>query len=164
MIPVLRVDNRLLHGQVLEAWIPRLHAARVVVADDEAAASPLVRAAMTLCAPEGLEIQILPLAQVDFAALAGAPGPVLVLVRNVASLTALAERGLVPGQAPRLNVGNVHYAAGRTPVSPSVYLSEAELGALGELAAAGFQVEASALPTDPPTGLDELRRRYLAAR
>ena len=164
MIPVLRVDNRLLHGQVLESWIPRLRAAQVVVGDDEAARNPLVRAAMTLCAPEGLDIQILPLAQVDFAALAAAPGPVLVLVRDVAGLTAAAGRGLTPRQAPRLNVGNVHYAAGRTPVSPSVYLSEAELGALEALAAAGFQVEASALPTDPPAGLDELRRRYLAAR
>jgi PTS system mannose-specific IIB component len=164
VIPVLRVDNRLLHGQVLETWIPRLHAARVVVADDEAAGNPLVRAAMTLCAPEGLEIQILPMAQVDFAALAATPGPVLVLVRDVAGLTAAAGRGLTPGQAPHLNVGNVHYASGRAAVSPSVYLSEAELQALEALAAAGFRVEASALPTDPPAGLEELRRRLRGAR
>jgi len=164
VIPVVRVDNRLLHGQVLEAWIPRLHATRVVVADDEAAGNPLVRAAMTLCAPEGLDIQILPLAQVDFAALAAAPGPVLVLVREVAGLSAAAARGLAPSQVRRLNVGNVHFADGRAAVSPSVYLSEAELAALGALAEAGFEVEASALPTDPPAGLAELRRRYLAAR
>jgi PTS system mannose-specific IIB component len=164
VIPVVRVDNRLLHGQVLEAWIPRLKAGRVVVADDEAARNPLVRAAMTLCAPDGLAIDILPLARVDFAALAAAPGPVLVLVRDVAGLTAATRSGLNPARAHRLNLGNVHFAAGRVAVSPSVFLSEGVLEALRGLAEAGFEVEARALPGDPPAGLAELRRRYLAAR
>ena len=54
MIALVRVDNRLLHGQILEAWLPRLGAREVVVADDDAAASPLARAAMTLALPAGL--------------------------------------------------------------------------------------------------------------
>ncbi|HEX8536183.1 MAG TPA: PTS sugar transporter subunit IIB, partial [Cystobacter sp.] len=48
MISLVRVDNRLFHGQVVEAWLPHLKVSRVIVADDEAAASPLVRAAMAL--------------------------------------------------------------------------------------------------------------------
>ena len=164
MIPLVRVDNRLLHGQVLEAWIPRLAVGAVVVADDEAAASPLAKAAMTLCAPIDVPVEVLPLAEVDFAALAAAPGPVLVLVRDVTGLSALAARGLTPAQAPRLNLGNVHFAPGRKPVSPSVFLAEVELQALEALAAAGFEVEARAVPTDPPAGLAELRRRYASAR
>ena len=34
MIALVRVDNRLVHGQVLEAWLPRLGARRLLVADD----------------------------------------------------------------------------------------------------------------------------------
>jgi PTS system mannose-specific IIB component len=164
VIPLIRVDNRLLHGQVLETWIPRLAAAEVVVGDDEAAASPLAQAAMTLCCPEGIPVRVLPLAQVDFRALAAGAGPVLVLVREVAGLTAAAAAGLTPALAPHLNLGNIHHGAGRRPVTPSVYLAEPELAALLALRAAGFQVEARATPTDPPTGLDELARRYAAAR
>jgi N-acetylgalactosamine PTS system EIIB component len=164
VIPLVRVDNRLLHGQVLEAWIPRLAAGSVVVADDEAAGSPLAQAAMTLCCPDEVPVRVLPMAQVDFAALAAEPGVVLLLVRDVAGLTAAAARGLTPAQAPRLNLGNIHHSAGRRPVSPSVFLSEGELEALRALAAAGFQVEARAIPTDAPAGLDELARRYAAAR
>ena len=164
MIPLVRVDNRLLHGQVLETWIPRLGAAAVVVADDEAARSPLAQAAMTLCCPAEVPVRVQRLDEVDFAALASEPRPVLVLVRDVAGLTAAAARGLTPGQAPQLNVGNVHYASGRAAVSPSVYLSQAELDALQALAEAGFRVEARALPTDPPAGLDELRRRFQGGR
>jgi PTS system mannose-specific IIB component len=164
VIALVRVDNRLLHGQVLETWIPRLRARAVVVADDEAAASPLARAAMTLCVPPEVETAIEPLGQVRFAELAARPEPVLVLVREVAALTRARALGLTPAQAPRLNLGNVHFVEGRRPVSPSVFLSGEELAALKALAAAGFEVEARAIPSDPPAGLGELERRYAAGR
>ena len=46
MIALVRVDNRLLHGQILEAWVPRLRIQRIAIADDMAAGSPLALAAM----------------------------------------------------------------------------------------------------------------------
>jgi N-acetylgalactosamine PTS system EIIB component len=164
MIALVRVDNRLLHGQVLEAWMPRLRATEVVVADDEAAQSPLARAAMTLCVPCETPSRIERMAAVDFASLAASPAAVLVLVRDVAGLVEATRRGLTPALAPRLNLGNVHFALGRRPVTPSVFLTAEELGQLRGLAAAGFSVEAQAIPTDPAYGLDELERRYAAAR
>jgi PTS system mannose-specific IIB component len=164
MIPLVRVDNRLLHGQVLEAWMPGLQATEVVVADDEAAQSPLARAAMTLCVPCETPARIERMAAVDFAALADSPATVLVLVRDVAGLVEATRHGLTPARAPRLNLGNIHFAMGRRPVTPSVFLTAEELTALKALSAAGFAVEAQAIPTDPPYGLDELERRYAVAR
>ena len=61
MITFLRIDGRLIHGQVVEAWLPGLKVARVVVADDEAAHSPLMKTAMGLAVPPELEVDILPL-------------------------------------------------------------------------------------------------------
>jgi N-acetylgalactosamine PTS system EIIB component len=164
VIPLVRVDNRLLHGQVLEAWMPVLKATEVVVADDDAAQSPLARAAMTLCVSCETPARILRMAAVDFAALAASPAVVLVLVRDVAGLVEATQRGLTPARAPRINLGNIHFAMGRRPVTPSVFLTAEELEALKAMAVAGFAVEAQAIPTDPPYGLDELQRRYAAAR
>ncbi|TMA30360.1 MAG: PTS sugar transporter subunit IIB, partial [Deltaproteobacteria bacterium] len=45
---LVRVDNRLVHGQVLEAWLPALDAQGILVADDEAAGNMLARSAMAL--------------------------------------------------------------------------------------------------------------------
>jgi PTS system mannose-specific IIB component len=112
VIALVRVDNRLLHGQVLEAWMPKLGATTVVVADDEAAASPLARAAMTLCVPCEIPARIERLADVDFAALASSKALALLLVRDVAGLVLATRRGLTPARAPLLNLGNVHFAAG----------------------------------------------------
>jgi len=164
VIALVRVDNRLLHGQILETWVPRLGVREVVVADDEAAGSALARAAMTLCVPPDLPVRVEAVARLPGPALAAARAPVLVLVRDVAGLTAARAGGLTPTLAPRLNVGNVHFGTGRRPITPSVFLSEAEVLALRALADAGFEVEARAIPSDAPTGMDEIERRYAAAR
>lgn len=164
MIALVRVDNRLLHGQILETWVPRLHAAAVVVADDDAAASPLARAAMTLALPPDLPATVQAIAEVDWAGLAASAEPVIVLVREVADLAHAAAAGLTPERARRVNLGNVHYAQGRSPVTPSVFLSEAEVTQVLALARAGFDVEARAIPSDAPVGAPEIERRYKAAR
>jgi PTS system mannose-specific IIB component len=163
VIALVRVDNRLLHGQILETWIPRLGIGEVVVGDDEAARSDLAQAAMCLCVPPGLPIRVLRVAEVPWAELARGTGKALVLLRDVGALAAARAGGLTPDLAPQVNLGNVHFGPGRKPVTPSVFLAEAELQTLRDLAAAGFQLEARSIPSEAPAGLAEIERRYEAA-
>lgn len=163
MIALLRVDNRLVHGQVLVTWVPHLEAKRIVIADDEAAKSPLARAAMTLALPPGLEAVIEPLGGVDWKALSASPSPMLVLLRDIPDLERAGEKGLGPGLVRTLNLGNVHYTPGRRQITPSVFLSAEELAALRRLEAQGFSVEARALPQDAALPLAEIERRFAAA-
>jgi PTS system mannose-specific IIB component len=159
VIALVRVDNRLLHGQILEAWVPRLGARRILVADDEAARTPLARAAMTLALPPDLPADVEPLEAVEWDRVAASPEPVLVLVRDVEGLRRAAARGLTPALSPRLNVGNVHFAPGRRPVTASAYLAPEEVEELRALSAAGFAVDLRAVPSDSPLGIDEVERR-----
>ncbi len=163
MIALVRVDNRLLHGQILETWLPRLRARSVVVADDDAAASPLARAAMTLALPADLGAAVVPLGQVRWAELAASPERTLVLVREVADLERAVAAGLTPQLVSAVNVGNVHYATGRRPISASVFLSGEEVKALRRLAERGFEVDLRAVPTEPQVGPGEIERRYKVA-
>lgn len=160
MITLVRVDNRLIHGQVVEAWLPFLKVSRVVVADDEAASSPLIRAAMALAVQSAIEVQILPLAQVDFAALSKDGVRTLVLLRDVAAVPFAFAHGLA---LESLNLGNVHFGTGRRQVSPSVFLAEAELKALQQLAEQGVRVEARAVPAEKPVELLDLTDRWAKA-
>jgi PTS system N-acetylgalactosamine-specific IIB component len=163
VIALVRVDNRLLHGQILETWIPRLGIGEVVVADDEAASSPLARAAMMLCVPPGLPARIVAVREVPWAELARARGASLVLVRDVPALEAARAAGLTPDRARRINVGNVHFAPGRRSVTPSVFLAADEVRTLRAFSDAGFEVEARAIPSETPAGMGEIERRYAAA-
>ena len=163
MISLVRIDNRLLHGQILETWIPRLGIEEVVVGDDEAACSNLAQAAMCLCLPPDLPIRVVRVADVPWADLARGEAKVLVLLRDVSALARARAGGLTPDLAHRVNLGNVHFGPGRKPVTPSVFLAGSELDTLRELAAAGFDLEARAIPSETPTGLGDIERRYEAA-
>jgi len=164
-IALVRVDNRLVHGQVLEAWVPALAAQGILVADDEVASNPLARAAMSLAIPKKVTFQIAKVA--DAAAMLGPAGAsalaprTLVLVRDVRDAVALRGQG---APLPHLNLGNVHFAKGREQVTPTVYLDTAEIEALEQLGATGTHIEARAVPAEPPVTLPTLVGRFRAAR
>jgi PTS system mannose-specific IIB component len=157
VIAFVRVDNRLIHGQVVEGWLPKLNVGRVVVADDEAAQSPLIRAAMGLAVQGVWEVQIEPLAKVKFSELAKDGVRTLVLLRDVHAALEATKDGL---PLEHLNLGNIHYASGRTQVSASVFLSQAELETLRGLAAQGTEVEARGVPTDRPVTMAEIEQKF----
>jgi PTS system mannose-specific IIB component len=163
-IALARVDNRLVHGQVLEAWLPALRAQGILVADDEAAQNLLARAAMALAIPRGVVFVVVTLeqaAQLLRPGGKGAPAPrTLLLVREVRDALALHELG-VP--LPHLNLGNVHFRTGRKAVTPSVYLDEGELSQLEALAAAGTDIELRAVPAEAKVLLPTARARFAAA-
>jgi PTS system N-acetylgalactosamine-specific IIB component len=162
VIALVRVDNRLVHGQIVEAWVPRLGARRILVADDEVAGNKLACAALTLALPDDLPAEVVRVEGLDWGAAAASPVPTLVLFREVADLRR-ASAGLVPDRIPKVNLGNVHFAPGRRPITPSLFLGEEELQALRDLAARGLQVEARAIPTDAPLDLEEMGRRFQRA-
>jgi PTS system mannose-specific IIB component len=61
-----------------------------------------------------------------------------------------------------LNVGNVHFAAGRKQVSPAVFLDARELAALEALAASGTKIEVRAVPSEAALGLQQIKARFVA--
>lgn len=161
MISLVRVDNRLIHGQVVEAWLPQLKVSRVVVADDEAAHSPLIRAAMGLAVHGSIDVMIQPLLEVSYDSLRSDEKRTLVLLRDVEGVAKARSQGLA---LTHLNLGNVHFATGRRQVSPSVFLSKGELDALKALAASGVEVEARAVPSDKAVPLEGMIERFERAQ
>jgi len=157
VISLVRVDNRLIHGQVVEAWLPRLKVSRVVVADDEAASSPLIRAAMGLAVQSSVDVKIEPMGQVDFKSLSTDEVKTLVLVREIASVVEAKDRGL---SLSHVNLGNVHFSTGRKQVSPSVFLSPEEMNQLKMLADQGVEVECRGVPTEKPVTYPEMVERF----
>ena len=94
MIILNRIDSRLIHGQVIEVWLPHLEVRRVVVADDEAASDSLTKAAYGLVMPPKVEIQTTPVCRTDFAKLQADTVRTLVLFRTVESAVRARECGL----------------------------------------------------------------------
>jgi mannose/fructose/N-acetylgalactosamine-specific phosphotransferase system component IIB len=149
VISFIRIDSRLIHGQVIESWLPHLKIQRIVVADDVAVADPLVRTAMGLAVPPDVEVLLARIDDVPFLKLENDAPRTLVLLRDVPAAMRAYTRGLV---GP-LNLGNVHAGPLRQPVSRSVFLTEAEKEQLLALSRDGLAVTIQAVPTETPQRL-----------
>ncbi|HVG43837.1 MAG TPA: PTS sugar transporter subunit IIB [Longimicrobium sp.] len=155
-IVLFRVDERLIHGQVVVGWGGPLHADRMVVVDDELAASPWEQELYCLGVPPEIEARFLPVDQArgELAGWKQDPRRTIVLVRDVATARRLAEGGALAGE--EVNLGGIHHAEGRAQVLPYLHLRPAERAALHEIAATGATVAARDLPASRRVPLDEL--------
>jgi len=115
-----RIDDRLIHGQVLVAWGARLNPARIWVVDDGVAASDWERELFREAAP-GIEVRVAGVAEAALAhaAEAAAAGAAFLLVRDLGTARRLAEAGAA---VEEWNVGGLHYAPGKEKVNDYVYL------------------------------------------
>ena len=144
MISFIRVDSRLIHGQVIETWLPHLKIQRIVVADDASAVDPLVRAAMALAVPAEIDVLLAPIADVPWKKLASDAPRTIVLLRDIPSALRAYEHGLI---GP-LNLGNVHAGPARHAVSRNVYLTDQEKQRLLELTKDGLAVTIQTVPNE----------------
>jgi PTS system mannose-specific IIB component/fructoselysine and glucoselysine-specific PTS system IIB component len=155
-IVLFRVDDRLVHGQVVIGWGRPLSVDHVVLIDDDVAASPWEQDLYRMAAPDGLQVTFATTAD-GSAALPGwarAPERTILLTGTLATMVTLREAH--PDLVGRINLGGIHHQPGREEKLRYLYLGPSEVAALEQLRAAGADVVAQDLPTAPPVGLDEL--------
>ena len=58
MIKLVRLDYRLLHGQVVFSWTGHVGAQRIIVVDDDAANDEMKKSALLLSKPAGVRVNI----------------------------------------------------------------------------------------------------------
>lgn len=149
-----RIDDRLIHGQVLVAWGQRLDPARMYVVDDAVAASAWERQVFLEAAP-GFDVRVIGVAEAAAAwgSESGAAGGAFLLVRDLATAARLVAQGARP-QA--FNLGGLHYAPGKAKVNEYVYLDDADREAARALLAAGVALEVQDVPASRPQPLQAL--------
>ena len=153
-VALFRIDDRLIHGQVVEAWVPHLKTDEIVVVSDEIASDEMRRAIMRFSTPEGIELKILRIEEA-FEYLNGAPsaGNILVLLPGLKEAADMISRGL---KIRSLNIGGMHYSAGKNfSIGKAIFLSEEDRGYLKFISGAGVELEGRGVPTDKPINLME---------
>lgn len=141
----VRIDNRLIHGQVTVAWTRRLGVRRLVVCNDDVAADDLQRMLLPQAA-RGLPTDVL---SVEATLAAEAAADAMIIAKYPEDVFRLVEGGLRPEV---VNVGNVAPRPGDsyTMVTRSVAVTADEADAYRKLAAAGVPLVTQLLPQDKP--------------
>jgi len=145
VITLVRVDDRLLHGQVIHAWVPSTASDMLVVVADESAHDIFEKELSGFASDYGFEIKILDCrgAGVFLKDPALEARRVMVVLSSIAEAEKIHEAGFC---FTRLNIGNIHHADYKTKLSPSVMITEAEQSALERLASYGVTIDVRALP------------------
>jgi len=153
-ISLVRVDDRLIHGQVVIGWIPHLQVEAVIVASDAAAADETQTMLMDMAMPEGIKLMVLSVAAAAQRLQDGGDSRrVLVLVPGPREALRLLESGV---RFDSVNVGGLHYTAGRVQLGKAIFLNPEDKEALRTISRRGVTLEGRALPSDASLDILEL--------
>jgi mannose/fructose/N-acetylgalactosamine-specific phosphotransferase system component IIB len=154
-IVLVRIDDRLIHGQVVGGWMPVIQAERVVVVSDRAAGDSLQTGLMRMAVPDGVTVDVLTVNQAAPLLKNEAWGTqrVLLLLPGLTELAALVDAGAAFAQ---VNLGGLHDAPGRSMVAPHLAFSAEERALLVRLVKGGVRFETRPLPGDVPVPLKDL--------
>ncbi len=151
-VVLYRVDERLIHGQVVIGWGSHLRPGRFVVADDQLAESDWEQELYRLGAG-GAEVIFVTGAQArrDLAGWDEGDLRTVLLTRDLETMLEVGRDGALEGKT--VNVGGIHHAPGREEVLTYVHLTEEHREAIRALEAAGARVVARDLPDAHATPL-----------
>jgi mannose/fructose/N-acetylgalactosamine-specific phosphotransferase system component IIB len=155
MLLLVRIDDRLIHGQVVEGWVNFLKVTCVLVADDKVAADPAQRSIMEISAPEGLKVIIGGVEDICGKLRSSVLDRerALLLFSNPGDVLRSLDRGL---QCPAVNLGGMHYVPGKRKLLDVLAVDDADLNALREIMRRGVRVEVQTVPTERPQPLGSL--------
>jgi mannose/fructose/N-acetylgalactosamine-specific phosphotransferase system component IIB len=152
---LVRIDDRLIHGQVVAGWLRALDAQRIVIVDDATAGDEFLREVLTLAAPQGVPVEVHDVASgaARCIELAGGPEPVIVLARSPRTVLALRQAG-VPIDV--VDLGGMGAGPGRRRLHRTISVSPAEIGELRQLEQLGTRVQIQIVADDRPIPLRSL--------
>lgn len=147
-VALVRVDDRLIHGQVVIAWGRPLGARFIVLVDDVVAASPWEQELYRMGVPPDIDVLFASVADAAarFAEWQRDPRVGIVLAGDIATLVRLRA---AHAEFTRVNIGGIHHRPGRAERLRYVYLTDEEAAQLRALAEHGVDVSAQDVPTAP---------------
>lgn len=153
----VRIDERLIHGQVAGIWSTSLDTQRIIVANDEAAADPLQKSSLRMAAPTSMRLSVLPVAEAAENIQKGKYGKqrLFLLFKNPTDVLRYLEAG---GMLKTVNVGNMSYKEGAREVTKSIQVLKEEEQVFEVITSKGVKITAQLVPNDPSIDfMDKLR-------
>lgn len=157
MLKLVRVDERLVHGQVAVGWTSNSGANTILVANNEAQKDKIKAMALDLAKPAGVNLYIRsveesgPIVQKFSAA---KKAQVLVLVRTVRDALKLIQES--NNVIKELNVGGLKFEKGKKKLNEFVAVSDQDIKDLKEIQSLGVKLDFRMLPRDKKLNLDDL--------
>ncbi|MDU4937678.1 MAG: PTS sugar transporter subunit IIB [Clostridium sp.] len=144
----IRIDDRLIHGQVATQWTNELGATRIMVINDEISQNEMQKTLLRLAAPPNVSTSIIS-KETAFKNITSGKykgQKVLIVVKSPVDILALVNMGL---DIKSINVGNMSTRPDTIRIKATVCVTEEEKSAFQELINKGIEVTAIMVPGEP---------------
>ncbi|WP_066016780.1 MULTISPECIES: PTS N-acetylgalactosamine transporter subunit IIB [Endozoicomonas] len=147
-IVLVRIDNRMLHGQIAITWSHHAGGNLILVANDSASEDPVRQNLMDMAAPPGMATRYFSIQKtIDVIHKASAAQKIVMVVETPQDVLRLAKGG-VP--FTKVNVGNMHFSEGKNQIHKTVSVDQSDIDAFRELTEMGIECTIQRLPEEEP--------------
>lgn len=149
MIKLIRIDFRLLHGQVAFTWTKHIGADCILIANDSVAADELRKSALRLSKPTGVKLVIKTLNDSAAALLDGSADKynLMILLESIKDAWRMLEKTNA-GVINSINLGGTRAAEGRRQIAKGVFVSDDDCEKIKLMLEKGIEVYTQLVPNE----------------
>ncbi|WP_321315177.1 PTS system mannose/fructose/N-acetylgalactosamine-transporter subunit IIB [Ligilactobacillus cholophilus] len=147
-VQLLRIDSRLLHGQVATNWVRILKIDRIIVVSDQVATDAIRKTLIKQASPPGLKTNIVPverLIRVNHDSRFDGM-KVLILVENPQDALRLVLGGI---NVNKINIGSLSFTSSKQMVSDAVSVSKQDIEVFTQIHNQGIDLEVQKVSSNP---------------
>ena len=154
-IQFVRIDDRLIHGQVATVWVKKFNIERILVVSEEVTTNPVRKIMLEQAAPPGVFVNVISsekFVDIYFDPLF-ASTKVMLLFTNPQELVEIVKRGVIFSS---VNIGGMSYSQGKKMLTNAVAVNKEDLEAFEYLASKGIELEVRKVFSDSKQQLIDL--------
>ena len=158
-IVLIRIDDRLIHGQVIEGWARVLQIEHIVVVSDDIATDPFQKKLLEMAVPGYIRVSILtiPSARDRIVNKEFERERTLILLSSPTDALDLVRNGV---KTDSINIGGLHFRPGRKQVLRAISLDEKDVKCLKKLAELGVELEVRIVPSDERLDISKVLKKF----
>lgn len=147
-VVLARIDDRLIHGQVMTSWLNFTGANKIIVVDDETAADSFMKMIVTSCAPSNVKTVVYTKAEAvkyfNSNEYTDSEDKIIILAKDPETYLTLSETGIIA----KINLGGMGSRQGRTTLYKNISASPEEKKAFVELLQKGIEISIQIVAED----------------
>ncbi|CAD83507.1 PTS system, mannose-specific IIAB component [Candidatus Blochmanniella floridana] len=154
-ICVARIDDRLIHGQVVTRWAREYKINRIIVINDDIAKDTIRKNLLTQATPPGITAHVINIDKAIrvFNNIKYAKDTVIMLFTNPTDVVRLIEGGI---PIPSINIGGMSFSPGKKQINNAISINDTDIAAFRKLNQLGIELEIRKVPSDSPINLMKL--------
>ncbi len=152
-IVLTRIDDRLIHGQVVTAWVKFYPADHIIIIDDELSKNMIMQRLYKAAAPTGITLKILSIEESLEFLNDGAPAKVMILVKTPVVLEEIINKG-VP--INKVILGGIGSSPDRKQFIKNVFASDLERQSMSQLISKDISIDYQLVPDDKAVNVKSL--------